>query len=225
MKRLIVMSLGAVVALALLAPAGGAEAQPAPVRLQLVIHRVHVLDDSDALTWGELTYRFQFQRGPSACGGFWCIDPDKDFRLTETMSATTTQVRGIHKTLGGAQGLVVNPGDQVRVGMAGVEEDWDGPGIAFCPVQPWSASIDTDLCGAHDVLGRVYLIFQASNNWGIGEHSQLVTWGGNETFRVDFQIRSVPATATSGAGLSASPTPRPTPTPRSTPLGPRQHEP
>jgi hypothetical protein len=205
------------------AQAGQNPTQTTPVRIQAFILRVHVLDDSDALTWGDLTYRFRLQRGSAACAGYWCTGPADDLRLSVSMSATTTQVRGIYKMVGGDQGLALNPGDELRVGMAGVEEDWDGPGIAFCPIVP-ASDFDDSLCGAHDALGVEHNSFRGPT-FGIGAHSQLVTKGGRSTFRVDYELRQVGVTTAAVSTPSASPEPSPRPAPRRDPNDPPRHEP
>lgn len=237
MKRIIVLMLGVAAAIGAWSAAGSAQAQGDPLpdtsrRIQLYIVRVHVLDDSDDLTWGELTYRFRLQRGSQACAGFWCTGTQAAGNLfidSHSESATTTQQRPVRKLLGGANGMALYPTDQMRVSFAGVEEDWDGPGVAFCPVAPWYEFNDR-MCGAHDRLGMVDLVFTGPG-YGIGAHSQTVTNAdGHATFRVDYEIRNV-ASVTSGIG-GATPTPRP-PTPRPEPTSiptarpgmPPRHEP
>jgi hypothetical protein len=223
MRRLLTIIFGAAFAVALLAPTTDARAQAPPVRVQLVIQQVHVVDDSDALTGGELTYRFRLQRGSPSCPGFWCTGPDDDLWLSVSMSASSGDVRGINKMLGGSQGMALQPGDSVRVGLAGVEEDWDGITPLYCPLPDgvW-LFFDDHMCGAHDQLGVLHRAFGASENFGIGQHSQAVRRGRDETFRVDFLIRT-PPTTTPAPAPTTRPTPRPTPRPD--PGTPPRHEP
>src|SRR5688572_17559450 len=158
MRRLIASIMGLALAAAGLHAAAPAEADHAvdhkPVnRIQVEIIRVHVLDDSDALSDGELTYRFRLQRGSVSCPGHWCTGAGNEFFHSEFESATTGQVRSIRNVLGGDRGLALYPGDEMRVSFAGAEEDWDGPGVAFCPLAPVGSAFDDSLCGAHDALG------------------------------------------------------------------------
>lgn len=123
--------------------------QPSPlVRIQLVIERVHVLDDSDDLTSGELTYRFRLQRGADSCPGIWCEGAGELFISSVSISADTGDVRNVNRVLGGPNGLALYSGDRMRISFAGVEEDWDGL-PSFCPVRS-ATRFDDTMCAAHD---------------------------------------------------------------------------
>jgi hypothetical protein len=195
MRWLTTFTVGALVAVVALHGATPARADHAADhgpsnRIQVEILRVHVLDDSDALSDGELTYRFRLQRGGTGYAGYWCTGSGNEFIHSVSMSATTSQVRGIYDVLGGDRGLALYQGDEMRVSFAGVEEDWDGPGFAFCPVQP-AGQFDDSLCGAHDKLGVAHFVY--SGDYGLGQHSKDVDdIYGNRTFRVDYEIRQAP---------------------------------
>jgi hypothetical protein len=195
MQRFIAIIMGLVLAavgLHVAAPvqADHAEGHRPSNRIQVEIIRVHVLDDADDLSWGELTYRFRLQRGSANCPGHWCTGAGNEFFLSTSISATTSQVRGIHTMLGGDRGLALYPGDEMRISFAGVEEDWDGPGFAFCPPAP-ASQFDDSLCGAHDKLGVAHIVF--TGDYGIGTHTREVrNTDGDATFRVDYEIRQVP---------------------------------
>jgi hypothetical protein len=105
-----------------------------------------------------------------------------------------------------------------------VEEDWDGPGIAFCPIVP-ASDFDDSLCGAHDALGVVYNTYRGPT-FGVGaQQSQLVRKGSRPTFRVDYELRRVGATTTAVNSGTATSSPTPRPTPRPDLHDPPRHEP
>jgi hypothetical protein len=234
MRRLIVMILGVVFAGAVLAPAGGAEAREFPIRVQVTILRVHVLDDSDWSSDGELTYRFRLQRGSGHCPQYWCTGPSDEFRLTESFVASTGAVHTINKVLGPLGGISFAAGERMALGFAGVEEDWSPLDFVSCASDP-PPQFDDSLCGAHDRLGVRYLEFHDGYEYGslpTGNHSVLVRHAGDDTFRVDFKIWRNPNPAPSPAPTAAptptrAPTPRPTPrpTPPPGPNDPPRYEP
>jgi hypothetical protein len=195
--------------------------QPTPVYREVIILRVHVLDDMDDLTWGELTYRFRLMRRTATCEGYSCPGSGNEFRASMSESAPTGAVLNTHKVLGP---IAMFPGEQMLVGVAGVEEDWDVT-PPFCPPVPLTR-FDDSLCGAHDPLGVQHSVFSGPN-WGIGTHSMHVHKGFNATYRVDFEVRQA-GTATTpimGGGGSSTPTPSPTPIPTARPGFPPRHEP
>jgi hypothetical protein len=197
--------------------------QPTPVYREVIIHRVHVLDDMDDLTWGELTYSFRLMRRTSTCEGYSCPGSGSEFRASVSESAPTGGVLNVSKVLGP---IPMYPGEQMLFGMAGVEEDWDAGRPNFCPPVPLSR-FDDSMCGAHDPLGVHHNIFSGPN-WGIGTHSQTVYKVRNATFQVDFEIRQAGTTTApipGGGGSTPSPAPSPTPVPSARPGFPPRHEP
>jgi hypothetical protein len=200
--------------------------QPSPlVRIQLEIVRVHVLDDSDDLTSGELTYRFRLQRGSSSCPGRWCTATGELFIDSVSMSADTGDVRSVNRVLGSSNGMALYLGDTMRISFAGVEEDWDGLGIAFCPVRS-ATRFDDSMCGSHDPLGMYDLAYTHPPHDASGALESLTVYDGwgDATFRVEYRVRKVVATANSNL---RTPTPQPTPTrvPTARPGDPPRHEP
>lgn len=232
MRRILALILGGVLvaaAVSALTPAWTdrvAAQQTSPVvRIQLVIERIHVLDDSDDLTSGELTYRFRLQRGSSNCSGLWCTGPGELFIDSVSISADTGDVRTVGRVLGGSSGMALFMGNLMQISFAGVEEDWDGPGIAFCPVRS-ATQFDDSLCGAHDKLGIYHLTYSHPPHDASGALESLTVRdrSGDATFRVDYRVRRVSTTA-SLTGPTPTPNPYPTPLPTAQPGHPPRHEP